>query len=223
MQALGYLAVNGREVLNNYRLYENLGCHLGSINIFKVSPPCGILGMERRRLHYDEHITYDADVPYDGGWMEIDWTAPDPWHSSDPNSDDFLGFWVESFEIPSTARRTTYPLSTNAGGSTIGRIRYTQREMPMELLLVATSSAGIWYGANWLESQLLGSGCGGQSVTVRLFCPDEGTPLDGMHTLHSVTILDPPEDNGSPMEFEKCLIRSVNLTLVAGDPQMYSS
>lgn len=230
-QAQGFLHVDGVEVFNNYRTWVALGCgSIPGVTVHSVAEPCRGMAIDLYGAYtpapdgdghagtdYNAPLSYNFNILYNGGWQQIDWSEPTPWASSDPASDEFLGFWVESFEFPvSTATRTAYPLVS--GGSRMGRVRYGQREMPVEFLLVSTTDRGMWYGFEWLDSQMNGeSGCGGSVALIRQFCTTATYPLEGLWELHSVGLLDPVADEGSPMKFSTCLIRSASMTLVAGD------
>lgn len=207
--AQGWLYVDGCEILSDLRLWNALDCRLGErIQITKNDPPPAGLGLD------------PCSTPT---WEPIDFDADPPWHdTNEPASDDFLGFWVESFEFGAVGSRKPYPRGGNLGGATFGRVRREQREMPVELLLVATSDAGLRWGFDWLTSKLTGcSDCGDMSALVRLSTPNESDPTEGLWEIRNVALIDPPSDEGSPMKFNECLMRHVKLTLAAGDPARY--
>lgn len=236
--AQGFLHIDGEEVFNNFRLWKALECRLGDrVKITLYDEPCHGLAIDlygsftptpdgdgNARTGYNQHLRYNFTMFYNGGWGAIDFTDPPPWADDDnPAADEFLGFWVENFEFPiSTATRTTYPLIS--GGSRLGRIRYLQREMPIEFLLVSTTDRGMWYGYDWLEGKINASaGCGGSTALIRQFCTPATRPLDGLWELHSVGLLDPIKDEGSPLKWDTAMIRSASMTLVAGDAFKHDS
>lgn len=237
-QAQGFLHIDGEEVFNNLRLWKALQCSIGErIKVTLHDEPCRGLGIDLYGAYsptpdgdghagasYNAHVRYNFRMFYNGGWGIIDWTDPPPWADDDnPAADEFLGFWVESFEFPiSTATRTAYPLVS--GGSRLGRIRYQQREMPIDFLLVSTTDRGMWYGFEWLEGKInADTGCGGTTALIRQFCTSPTRPLDGLWELHSVGLLDPIRDEGSPLKWDTCMIRSASMTLVAGDAFKHDS
>ena len=207
--AQGWLYVDGCEVFNDARLWHNLGCRLGDrIAIHKNEPP-------------PEGLSFSPCS--DPTWEELDYDAEDPWFDvNEPTSGDFLGFWVESFEFGAVSKRTPYSLGGSLGGATFGRIEREQREMPIEVLLVATSDAGLRWGFDWLVSKLTGcSDCDDLTALVRLSSPDVEDLTEGMWEIRRVALIDPPSDEGSPLNFDGCHMRTVSLTLAAGDPCRY--
>lgn len=236
MNALGLLVLDGCEIFNDARTYYRLECQLGPISISKMSPPCEALDIDicgpwtptpndegLVEVPYDSPFPYDADFPYNGGWSQLDFDEDPPWYDANvAASAEFVGFWVESFEFPSVVSRSAYPRSGPLGGSTIGKVNRTQREMPIEVTLIGESDAGLRWGLDWLAAKLTGcSDCADMTAMIRLSCTDQSHPTEGLWQLRRVALLDPIDDDGSPFNRNGCVMRQVTLTLVAGDPCRY--
>lgn len=210
--ALGWLWVNGCEVWNDARLFANMACRLGdTVTIDKRTTPCAAMNL---------------NPCSDPQWEALDYTDPTlaPWYDeNEAASEEFLGFWVQEFDFPSVASRTTYERGGSLGGSTLGRLRRSQREMGVSLVLVSETDRGLRWGYDWMISKLTGcDDCYQIDALVRLSCADESEPEDGLWEIRRIGLLDPPSDDGTPFKSSAgCLMREVSLTLVAGDPCRY--
>lgn len=236
MELQGFLHVGTTEVFNNYRTWKRLGdCRMGTLSINSLREPCRGLSVDLygdwtpepdeqgyAGTPYNAPVNYNALMRYLGGWSQIDWDDDDPWDDGSPASGDFVGFWVESFSLPSPARRTAYPRIS--GGSRLGPLRQVQIEMPLDVLLISRNERGMWFGYEWLEALLVGgSGCGGWTGLIRKFCTSALYPLEGLWQISNVGLLDPISDEGSPLKTDTSLIRRLSFTLVAGDSSLVAS
>ena len=233
MELQGFLHVGTTEVFNNYRTWMRLGnCKMESLRVTSSAEPCRGLAIDlygdftpapgedgHAGTDYNAPVNYNDLLLYNGGWSQIDWSEADPWDDGSRAADDFVGFWVESFSWSSPNRRVTYPKIFD--GSAVGPLRKTQIEMPLEVLLISRNDRGMWFGYEWLESKLVGSSdCGGWSGLIRKHCTTAEYPLDGLWQMTNVALLDPIEDEGSPLKMDTSLIRRLSLTLVAGDTSL---
>lgn len=209
--ALGWLYLNGCEVLNDARLFANMTCRMGdTLAVDLRADPCPVMSLSPCS---------------DPEWETLDYTdiTDSPWYdANEAASGEFLGFWVTEFEFPAVISRTTYPRADSRGGSTMGRLKRDQREMPISLVLVADSDRGLRWGWDWLLARLTGcDDCTQIDAMIRLSCGDVDDPTDGLWQLKRVGLLEPPSDDGTPFQRAGCLMREMSFTLVAGDPCRY--
>lgn len=200
---LGWLFLDESEVLNDSRLVANLQ-DVGMVgNVFFQNPsdPCPAL------------------APLLVG------PTHNPWYDDGaPESERFLGFWVEDAYMNATITRSVNSRGVVRGGANLGAVQRPQREIAFEVMLVGEDMAALRWGYDWLCAQFDPvNGCDTATAWVRTGCPDDDSDTSNLWELREVGILDPPEWGDAPLERGGCIMRPVTFTMVAGDPWRYST
>jgi hypothetical protein len=183
-----------------------------------------------------------GDQPDWGGYQGPD-LDPAPWYDpAVPESARFLGVVGLAFNGfgNNPVDRTLTPRTGD--GSFIGRLRRTQRELNLTLMLAAADDAAMVWGMEWLAVALRGTvcgpdACGGDELCALAACPcgPEGQydriGQRELRHLYDVALVSGPAENvrytvpGTCPEGESpCgdpVIAEVSVTLVAGRPSLY--
>lgn len=119
------------------------------------------------------------------------------WYNPDfPESADFLGLWIvdlDGLENDPYIRNTT---EAGIDGTVFNRGNRPGRTLTFDVMLLASSCAGMEWGRDWVAKVLRGgfcshtnvltASCGTEEMKVRVCCPDEGDVDDGVRVFPSV-------------------------------------
>lgn len=161
--------LNGEEIINNARTIAYLNAGYGPPGL-NVIGGCACPNL-RELIECDEE-PYSTPVDDPAPWYDV----------SVPESGDFSGFYVETFEgLGSTFQRSSFEKIT--GGSALGRLRAEARTMTWKGYLFGRSECAVQYGLRWLTAQLRGAecACGGEDLDLLICCPSVtgATPVTG--------------------------------------------
>lgn len=140
----GYLALAGNEIVNTARATA----YARNAGLAVQCDPC------------ESAASVIGDPPY---W-QVDEDAP-WWDPAMPQSAGFLGVFgldVAGFNTNPVSRT---PTALIGGGSVLGPLTRTHREITFTVALIATGECELAYGLEWLSAALLGSACGGDSCS----------------------------------------------------------
>lgn len=116
-----------------------------------------------------------------------------------PESADFLGVYITKVTGVRDSTFSREVVDSVGVGSILQQPRLRGRAFAYEVMLIATSCAGMQYGSEWLRrtledtQQCGGDGCTscqGREMTLRVFCPDEGQTDRGLRQWNSVGLVD---------------------------------
>lgn len=146
MSYMGYLRLGEVEIANNQRAATYMGGGFA---------PYSLEVMDGDEWH-ETHV-WLGEPPY---------TTPEgdaaPWvDPGEPASGDFGGVLVTRLEGLDTTEIDQQTTQSSGDGGSAGTRRLPIREIKVEALLAARSSAGLAHGLRWLTRALLGDGCDG--------------------------------------------------------------
>lgn len=211
---LGFLFLDGLEVINEARAVGYLNRNLGPLELVVTSGcPCSVLSRE-------------IGVPT-GGFVSPS-ADPAPWYSAaDPESAEFLGILVSGMNWldPPTERDVTTRGSSAQGGA-LGPLRMGPREIKVSGWLIASSDDGLFWGRSWLSSKIAACGaCSTSWARMRGACPPDNGSDDtrgefrayDVGVTEGLVIGEPADGLGCPYAV------SFEFTLVAGTPWLYGA
>lgn len=207
-----WLTLGGNELVNTARVQAYaVGCGGGSIG-------CACPGLAQA-VEGDGFGGYTDPVVDDAPWI-------DP---AVPASGEFLGVLGLEAEGLGNGTMARSPVELAQHGANIGVPRFGHREITYEVSLVARTEAGLAYGTAWLASALRGTSCGegecwGAVACVFAWCPTSHADGDAAQRyLYDVGLLEGPETTQVFRTDTGLWFRSVEFTLVAGNPHIYTA
>lgn len=203
-----WLVLGGAEVINTARAqaYTLGGCGGGAVG-------CACPGLDEaiEGQGFEGYIDPETD--------QAPWVDP-----AVPESTEFLGVVGVTSQGLGKGTATRTPTQLAAGGANIGNLRHTGREVTYKVTLVATSEAGLSYGAAWLASQLEGEDdCWGTSACLFAWCPSTEEEGDrAARHLYDVGLLEGPEQVQIHKSGSGGWYQETDFTLTAGNPWLYT-
>lgn len=154
-----------------------------------------------------------------------------------PESADFLGIIIESVSGVRTSTYSREVLDAIGGGSILQRPVVRGKQMVFQVIILATSCAGMDYGIEWMRRQLeqnnrcpkegsTCSSCQGQLMTLRVHCPDEDDASRGLYSWSSVGAIDGfnvIEDEYPLGRQNCCVMKRATFTMQTENPIAYGT
>jgi len=151
-----------------------------------------------------------------------------------PESTEFLGAIILRV---TGSRSSTVSRDVQDGfleGSVLQRLKRKGRSFGFEILLVATSCEGMHYGEEWLRGVLEDDmcaaqdtcqSCSGRELTLRVHCPTGDTTDDGLHTWHSVGVVDglTPVEREARQRASCCNLQKFTFSMQSESPYSFST
>lgn len=224
MTGLGFLWMNGCEVLNDARTHRYLTSDASCMNCTDAPRMTWYAPPDPALLHdpCNDNAPIELGPTPDAAGFEAPWYV-----ASRPDTASFLGLLVLSItgiDEPVDAERSVRTIANARGGAVFGPSIPGVREITVRALAFACDDGGLTYGMRWLTNRLANDclECWEGEARVREFV--DANDLDrGLWSLRRVTMLDKPSWTAEAVPVRTgCRMRELTFRLGAGDPYLYS-